>query len=55
LRILRDASFSMAFDHTRQETGEIEWITALEERRLWEQFVRAVQAAGGVPGEATGY
>jgi purine nucleosidase len=40
---LRD---DMTFDHAGQEAGEIQWITALEERRLWAQFVQAVQSAG---------
>jgi hypothetical protein len=36
----------MTFEHAGQGTGEIQWITAPEECRLWEQFVEAVQAAG---------
>jgi hypothetical protein len=45
---LRD---DMTFDHAGQGMGEIQWITALEEGRLWEQFVQAVQAADrGQPG-----
>jgi purine nucleosidase len=46
---LRD---DMTFDHAGEAGGEIRWITALDEQRLWEQFVRAIRAAGraGVSG-----
>jgi purine nucleosidase len=40
---LRD---DMTFDHAGQGAGKIQWITALAERRLWQQFVQAVRAAG---------
>jgi purine nucleosidase len=36
----------MTFEHVGQKAGEFQWITALEERRLWAQFVQAVQSAG---------
>ena len=32
-------------EHPGHATGEIGWITALDERRLWAQFVTAVRSA----------
>jgi hypothetical protein len=39
---LRD---DLIFDHGSPGTGVIRWITGLDERRLWEQFVQAVDGA----------
>lgn len=41
---LRD---DITFEHTGRASGEITWITAVEEGRLWEQFVAALRAADG--------
>jgi inosine-uridine nucleoside N-ribohydrolase len=36
----------MSFEHAGPGTDEIQWITGVEERRLWEQFAQAVREAG---------
>jgi hypothetical protein len=36
----------LTFDLAGTAGGEIRWITSLDERRLWEQFVGLVKEAG---------